>query len=161
MLAALGADGDRVDGSRAVVMAQWRQRMIPFEVAASPFAKGDDRRGEIGAARGEHVLMAKRPLLVRNALEDAVVDQGVETVGEHVGGDAELSLDLGIALLPVEDTAQDPECPHVAEDIEGAKDGAARSVVDGHGRSLQGNLLKTSDSARFSPVPRQPRRTWP
>ena len=46
------------------------------------------------AARGQHVFVARRPLAVAAALQQARLDQGIEPAGQHVGRDAEAFLEF-------------------------------------------------------------------
>ena len=68
------------------------------------------------------VLVALGPLDVPNPLENALLDESVKTVGEHVAGDAETLLELVEAAKAEEGVADDQQCPALADDLEGAGD---------------------------------------
>ncbi len=141
MFAAAEADRRGVDGSAAGGVAEGWQRLVPFEVAASPFSEGDDGWSEVGAFGSEDIFVAKRSVLILDPFQDAVFDEGVKTIGEDVGGDAQLSLYLGVSALSVEHTAQDPEGPHVTKKVEGAQDRASVRVFDIHQKQSTESLV--------------------
>ena len=63
-------------------------------VAVAPFHEHDQGGRELASLVGEHVLRPAGPLWVRNAFEQLLVTQPLEPVGEDVGGDPELRLEL-------------------------------------------------------------------
>ena len=63
-------------------------------VAVAPLHQHDQGGGELASLVGEHVLGPAGTLRVRNALENLLVAQQLEAVGEHVGGDPELLLEV-------------------------------------------------------------------
>jgi hypothetical protein len=106
-------------------------------VAVAPLHERDDRRPEVDALLAEAVLEALGALLVAPALEQALLGQALEAIGQDVAGDAEAALEVVEAADAQEGVADDEQRPAVAEDLEGAGDGAVLVVVRAgqHGRS--------------------------
>ena len=98
-------------------------------VAVAPVRQRDHDRPEVDALLGQVVLEALRALLIEAALEDAVVDESLQAVGEHVAGDAEIALEVLEAADAEERVAQQQDRPAVAEDLERAGDGAVLGFV--------------------------------
>ena len=63
-------------------------------MAVAPLHQHDQGGSELASLVGEHVLRPARPLWVRNAFEQLLVAQPLEPVGEDVGGDPQLLLEL-------------------------------------------------------------------
>jgi hypothetical protein len=63
-------------------------------VAVSPFHEHDEGGPELAALVGEDVLRPPGSLRVRNAFEQLLVTQPLEPVGEDVGGNPQLRLEL-------------------------------------------------------------------
>ena len=75
------------------------------------------------------VLVSLGPLAVADALEDALVDEPAEAVGEDVARDAEALLELVEAAAAEEGVADDQERPALADDLERPRDRAVLAVV--------------------------------
>ena len=73
--------------------------------------------------------MALGPLAVPGALEDAFLDQAVETVGEHVARDPQALLELVETAQPQERIADDQQRPALADDLQRARDRADLPLV--------------------------------
>src|SRR3954467_5008378 len=73
--AALPADAVLVDLAAAAAVDGHDGRPIGVGMAGAPLHEGEDHRPEIDALLGEPVLVARRPLLVEPAFEDALVDE--------------------------------------------------------------------------------------
>ena len=63
-------------------------------VAVAPFHEHDQGGRELASLVGEHVFRPARPFRVGNAFEQFLVAQPLEPVGEDVGGDPKLRLEL-------------------------------------------------------------------
>ena len=63
-------------------------------VAVAPFHEHDQGGRELASFVGEHVLRPAGPFGVRDAFEELLVAEALEPVGEDVGGDPELCLEL-------------------------------------------------------------------
>ena len=87
-------------------------------VAVAPLQQGHHDRPQIEALLGQPVLEARGALLVGHALEDALVDEAAEAVGEHVARDAEVALEVVEAAHAHERLAHDEDRPAVAEHLE-------------------------------------------
>ena len=88
------ADDDRGPGLRGVV-------------AIAPLQQGHHHRPQVDALLGEPVLEARRAILVGHALEDALLDEPPEAVGQHVARDAEVALEVLEAAHAHERVAHD------------------------------------------------------
>src|SRR4051812_39863648 len=93
-------------------------------VAVAPLHQRDDRRPEVEPLLAEAVLEALGALLVAVALDQALVDQPLEPLGQDVARDAEIALEVVEPAHPEERVADDEQRPAVAEDLEGAGDRA-------------------------------------
>jgi hypothetical protein len=86
------------------------------------------QRGVDGKQRAplgrEPVLVARGILAICSALENAVVDQPVEPVGQHVARQADPTLEVFESARAVERLAQDDPHPALADDPRGARDRA-------------------------------------
>ena len=101
-----------------------RRAGVLAEVTVSPAHQGDQSGGEVEAPGGQAVLVPDGPDVVGAAFEHAVVDQLLEPVGEDVASDAEVAMQVLEATDAAERVTQDQERPAVADDLEGAGDGA-------------------------------------
>jgi len=72
-----------------------------------------------------------RPLLVRLAGQQAVVDERVEPVGEDVRGHPEVTLQLVELGQPEHDVPQDQRGPRRTDDGQGTGDGTRHGVEVG------------------------------
>ncbi len=132
MLATAPADDHGADGTSTIGVVERRKWLFPVQVLTTPFAQRNYCRCEVGARSRQHVLVANRPILVRDPFQNAMVNQAVEAIGQHVGGNAQLPLNLGVAALTEEDAAQDAEGPHVTKYTESPQDGAPIRAFDTH-----------------------------
>jgi len=78
------------------------------------------RREQIGALLRQPVLVPCRALLVEGALEDALLDEPVQAVGEHIPSDAETLLELDELREAEEGIADDRPGPAFADDLQHA-----------------------------------------
>jgi hypothetical protein len=103
--------------------------------AVAPAGERDDDGIEVAALLGETVLVARRPLLVGHALEDAVLGQLLQAIGEAMARGAEVGVEVLEAAHAEEGVAQDEERPAVADDRERAGDraGDVPDVPPAHG----------------------------
>jgi hypothetical protein len=76
---------------------------------------------ELAAFVGHPVLVALGPLAVADALQDPLLDEAVQPVGEDVAGDPEALLELLEAAQAKEAVADDQERPGLADDLERAR----------------------------------------
>src|SRR5690242_15716997 len=86
-------------------------------VAIAPFDQDDQRRSELAALVGEDVLWPAGTLGVRDTFEHAFVAEQLEPVGEDVGRDAELVLEVLEALDAQDRVAEDQEGPAFTNDF--------------------------------------------
>src|SRR6185436_5509601 len=98
-------------------------------VAVPPLHQRDDRRPQLDALLAEAVLEALGALLIALPLEQALVDEALEAVREHVACDAEVALEVVESPDAEEGVAYHEQGPSVPEDFEGACDGAVLVVV--------------------------------
>ena len=126
-LAAVRAVRHRRGHLAAVVVDEQRRRAVGRRVPVAPDAQRVEHRREVGALAGEHVLVARRVVLVLASLEDPLLDERVEPGAEHVAGDAEAPLPVVEAGDAEERVAQDQQRPPLADHLEGLGDGAVTS----------------------------------
>ena len=106
-------------------------------VAVAPLHQRDERRPQVGALLGQAVLVALGALLVAALLEDALVNEAGQAVGEHVARDSQVALEVLEAAHPQKGVADDEHGPAVADRLERACDRADLLVVGAgeHGAS--------------------------
>jgi hypothetical protein len=92
--------------------AAWRR-----VVAVTPFHEHNQGGPELTSLVGEHVLRPTGPLRVRDAFEQSLVAQPLEPVGEDVGGNPELRLEVLEARETDEGVAEDQQRPAFADDL--------------------------------------------
>src|SRR4051812_45030643 len=120
----------RGDLAAALAVAHDARRALGRRVVAvAPLHQRDDRRPQVDALLAEAVLEALRALLVAMALEQSLVGQALEAVGQHIAGDAEVALEVVEAAHAEEGVADDEQRPPDAEHLEGAGDGAVLLIV--------------------------------
>src|SRR5215207_1601796 len=125
-------------------------------------------RPQLPCLRRGVVLEAIRPRLIAPALQHALGDEVVEPLGQHAARDAEAGEQPVEAVHAEEHVAQDQQRPALADDLEGAGDGADLLVVVAaeHGVILAHELLEQTYSAtvaaRVSRMKRltRPRPNW-
>lgn len=96
----------------------------PFHVGVFPFVPVPPQRHEhieeISPLVSESVLVAGRVILVGDRFEDAVGDQGLQPICEHVAGNLQVLLEVTKATHSEEDVSHDEQCPAITDDIDGA-----------------------------------------
>ena len=90
----------------------------------APFHQHDQGGREVASLIGKDVSRAAGTPRVRNALEHAFVAQQLESVGEDVGRDPELVLEILEALDAQDRIAQDQKGPSLPDDLQRAGDRA-------------------------------------
>jgi hypothetical protein len=70
-------------------------------------------------------------VLVRNALEDSVVDEAVQALGEDVTGDAEAGLEVIEASHAEQGIPDDEQAPPLPHDVEALSDRARHPLETG------------------------------
>src|SRR5207244_1117386 len=84
---------------------------------------------QVAALAGELIFVALGALGVANSLEDALLDQPVQAVGQDVAGDAQALLEVIEAAQAEKRVADDQQRPALADDLERAGDRAVLSVI--------------------------------
>src|SRR5581483_5608599 len=84
---------------------------------------------QVAALLRQPVLVALGALLVEHPVEDPLLDEAVEALGQHIAGDTEARLELVEAAPAEEGVADDQERPALADDLQGAGDRAVLAVV--------------------------------
>ena len=79
----------------------------------------------------EEVVVADGLVRVGAALDDSVVEEVVEPLGEYLAGDAEVALEIVEAADPDEEVSEDEWGPGLAGDVEAARDGAGHLAEGG------------------------------
>jgi EmrB/QacA subfamily drug resistance transporter len=98
-------------------------------VLVSPLHERREREPQVAALRREPVLEALRALLIADALEDAVLDELRQAIGEDVSRDTEAFVELLEPPPPEERVAHDEERPALADELESAGDRAFLTFV--------------------------------
>ena len=109
-------------------------------VAIAPLQQGHHDRPQVEALLGQAVLEARGAVLVGHALEDALVDEAAEAVGEDVARDAEVALEVVEAAHAHERLAHDEDRP------------AAPRAPRGPGRSSSSGLRRCGAAWLGSPL---------
>ena len=129
-LAAVAADPAAVDEAVAGLVADLHRRSVGArDVMVAPLEHRNQDGPEVDALLGEAVLEAGRALLVGALLENALVNEAGEAIGEDVAGHAEPVLELVKPAPAVEDVPDDQERPALAEDLERACNRAVLVLV--------------------------------
>src|SRR5581483_375513 len=92
------------------------------EPVAPPAPHGGEHVPEGAALVGEPILVARRPLGVRDLREEALVDEALEALREHRARDLERLLDVLEAPPAGERLAEDERRPPVADEVRRACD---------------------------------------
>jgi hypothetical protein len=93
-------------------------------VAVAPLDQDDEGGAQLAALVGEDVLRSAGAMLVRQALEHAFVTEELEPIGEDVGRDSELVLEVLEALDAEERIAEDQQRPPLADHFQRPSDRA-------------------------------------
>src|SRR5262249_50869249 len=120
---------ERGNHSPPVRFAPQETRRLLAQVLVAPLPQSGEGDVELSAFGLEPVLVAFGALAVADALEDPLVDQQVEAVGENVPGDTEAGLELVEAAESEEGVANDQERPALTDDLERAGNRAVLAVV--------------------------------
>src|SRR5215203_3297329 len=104
----------------------------------APVHQCDHDGAQLAPGRRQGVLESRASTLgpVCPTLDDPLVDQQRQTLGEDVAGDAEVLLQGIEPAYAVEEVAHDQDGPAVTEDLRGLGDRAGRRVVVGHGHGM-------------------------
>src|SRR5262249_21686687 len=102
--------------------------------AIAPAEQRHDDGIEVAPFLRELVLIARRPFLIPNALEDPVLDELLQATGEHVACRPETSLKLLEAACAQEGLAQDEQRPAIADHRQRPRDraGLVADVAPAH-----------------------------
>src|SRR5581483_3765851 len=98
------------------------------DVAVTPLHEREQHEAELTSLLRQPVLEALGPLAVGDALDDRLVDEAAETVGEHVARDAEAVEELVEAAVAEHEVAHHEQRPAVAHHLERAGDRAHLSL---------------------------------
>src|SRR5262249_50446871 len=79
-------------------------------------------RAKVAAGLRHNVFVARRPLAIAAALEQACLDQGLEPPRENVGRDTEALLEFIEPRQAVEGVAQDEHAPPLTHSLQAAGD---------------------------------------
>src|SRR5262249_9390922 len=126
----VGALGDERGDDRSLVgLAAGDAGRVVAPVFVAPLPEAGVRDLQVAPLLGEPGLVARGPRAVADALEDSLVDEPVESFGEHVAGNPEALLKLLEAAKSEEGVTDDQERPALADDLESARDGAVLALV--------------------------------
>jgi hypothetical protein len=103
-----------------------RRPGLAREMSVAPLEQADQHRIQLAPGIGQAVLEPLGALLVATTLEDAVVNQRLQPIGQHVPRDRQAGGELLEATLAVEGVAQDEQRPALADDVERARHGAVQ-----------------------------------
>jgi len=90
------------------------------KVLVSPRQQRDEDGTKIAPARGQHIVIARRPFAVAPALQQSRVHQRVEPARQHIGRDPETLMELIEPRQPVQSIAQNKNAPPLAHTLEAA-----------------------------------------
>jgi hypothetical protein len=113
----------------ATVLEHHRRPSLRGRVTVAPLHQRDDRRPQVEALLGQHVLVTQRPLLVGDPFEHPQLGQPPQTRLEDVARDAEVRAELVEAANAEEHVADDQQRPPLADHLEGAGDAALLILV--------------------------------
>jgi hypothetical protein len=106
-------------------------------VLVAPLSETGEGDVEVTPLSREPVLEPLRALAVAHLLQDALLHQAVQAVGENVTGDAEALLELVEAAEPEERVADNQQRPALADDLERPGDRAVLALVVAVEQSLK------------------------
>jgi hypothetical protein len=98
-------------------------------MAVTPVHQPHDHHQQLAAFGGQVVLEPWWAVLVGRALQHPVVDEAVQPVAEHVAGHAQAVDEFLEAVGAQEGVPEHEQGPALADDLEGAGDGADLAVV--------------------------------
>lgn len=113
----------------AGLVDQHRRGALLGEVAVTPTHERHEDGGQFDPHRCEPVLVAGRVLLVADLLEDPVLDEALESIGQHGACNPEIGAELVVAADTPERVADDQDRPAVADDLQRTGDGARRLLI--------------------------------
>ena len=129
-----GTEQNLFERGGAGVVDQQGGRLPIDGPAISPAHEGNERGGEVHALCGQAVLVSLRSILVLDLVQDVVVDEPCQPVGEQVASDTKIVVKLTKAMYPTKDVPQDQQCPAVANEIKSGLDRTGTRIcgaVDG------------------------------
>src|SRR5919198_4359748 len=113
-----GDDADRHWG--AVAAAPGDPRWLLGDVAIAPLHQRQERDAQLAALLGEVVLEPLGPFAIADALDDPLVDESMQPIGQHVAGDAQAVEQLVETAEAENEVANDEQRPAVANELERA-----------------------------------------
>ena len=99
------------------------------EVLVAPLPQAGERDREVASLGCEAVFVALGALAVADAIENALLDEPAQSVGEDVAGDPEALLELVEATQPEERVANDQKRPALPDDLQCPGNRAVLSLV--------------------------------
>ena len=128
-----GAQQNLFEWRGARVVHQERGRFTVDGPAVAPTHECDQRRRKVHALGGESILEAGWAILVLHLVQDVVLHEPAEPIGEQVASDAKIIMELAKAVDPAEDVSHDQQRPAISYQIERCFDGTRSSL----GRVMQ------------------------
>src|SRR5271169_5737122 len=147
------ADRDRLEHVTAVLVHELQGRVIDL-VAVPPAQHGQQHRVEILALLRQDVLIARGPFLIGPSLQNPLVNEQLQPVGQDVAAELELGLDVLEPPHAAKALAQDYHGPALADHRPGPGDGAflLRQLRVSHAVSIP-SQSRIMTEQRVSPRP--------
>src|SRR5260370_41805255 len=108
-----------------------RRAGVACRPAVAPSDNREQHVGELEPFLGKPVLVPWRSLGVATLFDDALRNEPLEALGEHLARDPEAALDLVEALRAPADVPDDERRPRLSGDVQGACDGAGQVADSG------------------------------
>src|SRR5439155_17232329 len=120
---------ERGDHGFLVALCAREHRRLLAAVIVAPLPQADERDMKVAALSGQAVLVALRPFLIANPLEDSFVDQPAKALSENLPRDPETPLELVEASQSQESVPNDQQRPSLTDHLEGVCDRTVLAFV--------------------------------
>jgi len=106
------------------VLEHHRTAVRVGDVAIAPLHQPYQHRLQVQPFAGEVIFEARRARLVLTFFHEPMLNQSLQSGSQNVARDAEVLLDQVKPMRSEEDVAQHQDAPHIAQHVQGARDGA-------------------------------------
>ena len=119
----------RGDHGLLVALCAREHRRLLAAVVVAPLPQADERDMKVAPLSGQVVLVALRPFLIANPLEDSFVDKPAKALGENLPRDPEISLELVESAQSQQSVPNDQQRPSLTDHLESACDRTVLAFV--------------------------------
>ena len=113
-----GTKQNLFEGGCAGIVHQQRGRLAVGGPSITPPHESNERGGEVHTFWRQPVFEAGRTILVLHLVQNVMIDEAAEPIGQEITSDAEIIVELAEAVYASEDISQDQQSPTVANQIQ-------------------------------------------